>query len=317
VPIEKKGHSGFWGPIRKKVAEIPLTDKQVHLLDGQLGFVIPTAICLAVGVSLFFLTGNWLAILLCSAFTWGICTLAITSFTDIKREDRRERQQRERQPELERQAKEQIERQQAEAQERESRRKAEDSERERRQRIEHEGREVFERQKKEINQLINQVLGIVHKGVSSSTRADDSILLGALVILRQQLDECRAQFGADVLLYEAAKARVAELREQAEVLVSPPSQNETERVSGAQTHYETLGVDRTASQDQIKTAYREKQRRLHPDTIAAWAKGEVPQEVRDFLNDNAKKLNLAYQVLSDRKKRKEYDTSIGRRSSGE
>jgi DnaJ-class molecular chaperone len=156
---------------------------------------------------------------------------------------------------------------------------------------------------------------MTESGISSSTHGDDSLLLGALLILRQQLEECRAQFGGGTLSYEAAKARVAELKEQAEVLISPSASSETEQVSAEETHYAILGVARTATQEEVRKAYREKQRRLHPDTIAAWAKDEVPQEVKDFLNENAKRLNLAYQILSDPKKRKDYDASIERRTS--
>ncbi len=61
-------------------------------------------------------------------------------------------------------------------------------------------------------------------------------------------------------------------------------------------YYEVLGVDRSASQQDIKKAYREKARQLHPDVS-----NEPDAEAR------FKEVNEAYQVLSDREKRNAYD----------
>lgn len=61
-------------------------------------------------------------------------------------------------------------------------------------------------------------------------------------------------------------------------------------------YYETLGVAREATQDQIKKAYREMAKKYHPD-----AKSSTKDEGR------FKKINEAYQVLSDPKKKQAYD----------
>jgi curved DNA-binding protein CbpA len=50
--------------------------------------------------------------------------------------------------------------------------------------------------------------------------------------------------------------------------------------------YETLGLDRTASQETIRSAYRERAKRLHPD-------GEDGDE------EAFKKLNEAYETLKN------------------
>lgn len=63
-------------------------------------------------------------------------------------------------------------------------------------------------------------------------------------------------------------------------------------------YYETLGVDKTASADEIKTAYRKLAKQYHPDMNS----GDEEAAVR------FKEINEAYQVLSDDQKRQQYDT---------
>lgn len=61
--------------------------------------------------------------------------------------------------------------------------------------------------------------------------------------------------------------------------------------------YETLGVNRNASEDEIKRAYRKLAQKHHPDRN----KGEKDSEQK------FKEINAAYEVLSDSKKRQTYD----------
>ncbi|WP_373501762.1 DnaJ C-terminal domain-containing protein [Desulfococcus sp.] len=63
-------------------------------------------------------------------------------------------------------------------------------------------------------------------------------------------------------------------------------------------YYEELGVNRTASEDEIKKAYRKLAMKYHPDH----AKDDKAAEER------FKKISEAYAVLSDKEKRKQYDT---------
>ncbi len=60
--------------------------------------------------------------------------------------------------------------------------------------------------------------------------------------------------------------------------------------------YETLGVSKNASSDEIKKAYRRLARKYHPD-INKEAGAE----------DKFKEINAAYEILSDEKKRSQYD----------
>jgi DnaJ-class molecular chaperone len=62
-------------------------------------------------------------------------------------------------------------------------------------------------------------------------------------------------------------------------------------------YYETLGIGRGASEDQIRTAYRKLARKHHPDVNP----GDKTAE------EKFKELNEAYSVLSDPDKRKRYD----------
>jgi curved DNA-binding protein len=63
-------------------------------------------------------------------------------------------------------------------------------------------------------------------------------------------------------------------------------------------YYDILGVDRNASESEIKKAYRKLAMKYHPDRT----KGDKSAE------EMFKKISEAYAVLSDKEKRKQYDT---------
>ena len=65
--------------------------------------------------------------------------------------------------------------------------------------------------------------------------------------------------------------------------------------------YKTLGVDKKASDEEIKKAYRKLARQYHPDTN----QGDKAAEER------FKEVQGAYDVLSDPEKRKQYDSGGG------
>ena len=65
----------------------------------------------------------------------------------------------------------------------------------------------------------------------------------------------------------------------------------------SKSHYDTLGISRTASVQDIKSAYRELAKKMHPDKNP-----NDPNAQERFIE-----LSNAYEILSDEEKRKEYD----------
>lgn len=61
-------------------------------------------------------------------------------------------------------------------------------------------------------------------------------------------------------------------------------------------YYEILGVSKTASDDELKSAYRQLAKKYHPDL------NKTPEAAEKF-----KEINEAYSVLSDKQKRDNYD----------
>ncbi len=66
-------------------------------------------------------------------------------------------------------------------------------------------------------------------------------------------------------------------------------------------YYETLGVKKTASDDEIRSAFRKLARKYHPDV----AKDKKAAE------EKFKEINEAYEVLSDKEKRQKVRSARG------
>ena len=85
-------------------------------------------------------------------------------------------------------------------------------------------------------------------------------------------------------------------------------------MAAPQDHYKVLGVERKATADDIKKAYRKLARQYHPDKNPGDAKAE----------ERFKQISQAHDVLGDPDKRKEYDralsnpfSNVGRGGSGQ
>ena len=67
-------------------------------------------------------------------------------------------------------------------------------------------------------------------------------------------------------------------------------------------YYEILGVPSDATPEQIKEAYIYKINILHPDRLAA-----TSERIRSLAEKDLKKVNMAYEVLSNPERRRHYD----------
>ena len=65
--------------------------------------------------------------------------------------------------------------------------------------------------------------------------------------------------------------------------------------------YKILALEKSATADQIKSAYRKAALRHHPD--------KAPPEQKDEANKKFQEIALAYAILSDERRRKRYDTT--------
>jgi len=79
-----------------------------------------------------------------------------------------------------------------------------------------------------------------------------------------------------------------------------------------QTHYEVLGLDRTATKEEIKAAYIKLGKEFHPDKLRAnqdpgkrRTAAQAEEEHQHFV-----KINLAYSVLGKAESKREYDLGL-------
>ena len=72
-----------------------------------------------------------------------------------------------------------------------------------------------------------------------------------------------------------------------------------------ETHYTVLGIPEGATQDEIKRAYRELIRQVHPDHVP-----NASPYWKRAAEEKSKELNEAYHVLIDPKRRRSYDEQL-------
>jgi len=154
------------------------------------------------------------------------------------------------------------------------------------------------REKEEIENLAYEAENITENAIPNTK---DPKILAELRHIQRELTKAFLEFESGVISYADAKSIILKLKTQAKVLSTPK-----------ETHYDILGIDPKASQDEIKKAYRKKMLEYHPDRMGSWAKTDkVPSWVKKESDEMSKRINKAYEVLSDINKRKEYDKEIG------
>lgn len=72
-----------------------------------------------------------------------------------------------------------------------------------------------------------------------------------------------------------------------------------------ETHYATLGVSETATQAEIKIAYRKLLKKIHPDTVST-----LSPTLRHEAENATKAINEAYAVLSNSVRRQLYNQEL-------
>ncbi|HEY3137103.1 MAG TPA: PilZ domain-containing protein [Blastocatellia bacterium] len=83
-----------------------------------------------------------------------------------------------------------------------------------------------------------------------------------------------------------------------------------DRVEGATNHYQTLGVERSASNEEIIGAYQNAVTVLHPSYYKVRA--AVPDEMLVRVDKAFKRVSEAFSVMTDTKKRTAYERSLAR-----
>jgi hypothetical protein len=177
-------------------------------------------------------------------------------------------------------------------------------------------RNLKQKFKDEIINIINQSNKKILETIRRAQKTKNSLWLSGLLFLKNDLEKFKVKFSSTEMILSNTMAEVLDLKEQVEALSIPPkekhetSENSNEKIK---TYYEILSVKPDASQDEILNAYRKKLLECHPDKTEKWVKeqAKIPEDVREFMNELTSKIILAYRILSDADKRRDYNKSIG------
>jgi DnaJ-domain-containing protein 1 len=92
---------------------------------------------------------------------------------------------------------------------------------------------------------------------------------------------------------------------------NPPTESSLTRGKAMSDHYQTLGLRRDATKAEVKTAFRGRALRDHPDRHA----GSSDAAARDAAARRFRQASDAYQILSDDRRRADYDLRLRSSSS--
>lgn len=144
-------------------------------------------------------------------------------------------------------------------------------------------------------------------------RAKNDVELTLLSDRERELDSYKAmQFdSSDLITWQQLVARLKLIKKALEDSISGASQASTGASSTAKDYYAALGVDPSATLDEIKKAYHALAHKYHPDKKAEELKNitddAIRQAVSDEFDNKLKGINEAYETLSNADKRAHYD----------
>jgi curved DNA-binding protein CbpA len=75
-----------------------------------------------------------------------------------------------------------------------------------------------------------------------------------------------------------------------------------------ETYYTVLGISETATELDIRAAYRNLLKKIHPDTVST-----LSPDLKRLAEGATKDINEAYSVLSDASERRQYDRTLAER----
>ncbi len=104
------------------------------------------------------------------------------------------------------------------------------------------------------------------------------------------------------IMFGLATCKNYELLIQILAKIFDESQEEENSEEDQTDYYEILGVEKNATPEEIKGAYRKLAKKYHPDNP-----DNASEEKKKESEEKMKELNKAYEILSDENKRKDYD----------
>ncbi len=136
--------------------------------------------------------------------------------------------------------------------------------------------------------IFDRVKRILRANLNSDVRRFDEILKDSDEELRRLIEELSKPNKDSQANSQKSSQQNRENSRQA-----PPSARHRAQVQAVYSAYKVLGLDPTASVDQIKAAYRSHMRQYHPDRVA-----NASPAVQEAAKKKAQEINLAYDVLT-------------------